>query len=50
MLRWLLQLLRDARPPMTQQDAIAAMRRLLESDTAWVARRDRLQAALRGPS
>lgn len=40
-------LLRDTRPVMTQQEAIAAMRRLLETDRQWSERRDRLQAALR---
>ena len=43
--RWLRQLLHDCRAPMTQAQAIAALRRLLESDQEWVDRHARLEAA-----
>jgi hypothetical protein len=47
MFRWLRQLLHDFRAPMTQAQAIAALRRLLDDDPDWQDRHARLEAAKR---
>ena len=47
MLRWLRQLWFDLHAPMSQAQAIAALRRLLDADPEWQDRHARLEAAKR---